>query len=101
MKEIDNPQSYRVLETLRSMYFLDDVLRSLQSACLNLYHDATNLSLLNYNYEQEGIFLTSNFLDNLASMDLHLTLLKNFYQCEYEDYTDKIIKQLAKKYHIK
>lgn len=101
MKEIENPLSYRVMETMRSMYFLEDVLRSLQGACINLYNESTKLSLLNEDHAQECIHSSSNFLDNLASMELHLTLLNNFYQCEYKDYQDKIISELVIKYHIK
>lgn len=101
MKETVNPKTYNVMVTMRCTYYLDDVLRSLQNACINLHKDAATLSLLNEDHAQECLHLTRNFHENLASMELHLTLLKNFYQCDYEDIKEKYINQLAKKYHIK
>lgn len=100
MKKTAEPRTQNLFETYRNLYTISDVMVSLQRACRNLELQAHDIQCRNSHYEGTAILLTTMFLNALADVELHLTLLTDYYQCDHEDNLNNLITKSIKDYHI-
>lgn len=100
MEKEFRPKTNQVFETIHNLYSISNVCKSLARACRNLERLA-NIMEEEYISPINTIFKpTQEFLFNLADMELHLHILNDIYQCDYEDHKDFLIDAVAKELHI-
>lgn len=100
MKKVTDPKQDHLNEVYRNIVDITVVVGSLERSCANLLIKSREIFELNKRKTGDALYYTHAFLEQLADMELHLQLLHDYYQCDYDIEKNILIKRARKSLNI-
>lgn len=100
MNKVTDPKQDHLNEVYRNIVNITDVASSLERCCQNLLTQSRVIADMNKSKTGNALYLTHAFLRDLADMELHLELLHDYYQCDYNSEKKTLINRACKSLNI-
>lgn len=100
MKKVTDPKQDQLFEVYRNIADITVVAGSLERCCLKLSIQSRQINELNKRETGDALYYTHAFLEQLAVMELHLEILHDYYQCDYDIEKNILIKRTRKSLHL-